>query len=384
MKFYGFHLMPYRHVTREQLDSTDTSWVTFSNAMCDPAVCADLYEEYISELVLYDEVGFDGVCVNEHHQTCYGLMPSPNVMASTLIPRVKGKIAILGNALPLRDHPLRVAEEIAMLDIASKGRVLCGFVRGIGGEYYNFDMDPSQSRDRFYEAHDLIIKAWTTPGPFEWYGKHYKFRYVNPWPVPIQKPHPPIWSPSQGSAETVEWAAKHRYTYCQTLSDPATVTRIFREFQAACDRHGYTADPEQMSYSVPMFVGDTDREALRDAEPHMLSYFNDLLRMPPNMLFPSGYLTVQSAMRVLASRRGLGSSKREFHELVDKGLVLVGSPDTVYDRLIQLQSESGFGAMAPYFQFGTLPPELFRSSVTLFADKVMPGLRSVGASKNEV
>ena len=91
---------------------------------------------------------------------------------------------ILGNAISLRDHPLRVAEEIALLDVVSGGRIISGFVRGIGAEYHAFSLDPTQSRDRFYEAHDLIIKAWTEPGPFEWYGKHFKLRYVNPWPRP--------------------------------------------------------------------------------------------------------------------------------------------------------------------------------------------------------
>jgi alkanesulfonate monooxygenase SsuD/methylene tetrahydromethanopterin reductase-like flavin-dependent oxidoreductase (luciferase family) len=379
VKFYGFHLMPYRHLTRQQIDDSPTRWVTFSNSHFDAERAADLYEEYLDELCYYDSNGFDGVCVNEHHQTAYGLMPSPNLMAAMLIPRVKGKIAILGNALSLRTHPLQVAEEVAMLDVMSHGRILCGFVRGIGGEYYNFDQDPSQSRDRFYEAHDLIIKAWTEPGPFEWYGKYFKQRYVNPWPLPYQKPHPPIWSPSQGSGETVDWAAKNRYTYCQTLSDVATVKRVFGDFRDACRSYGYEAHPEQMSYSVPIYVADTDEEAMREAKPHMMSYFNDFLKMPPDMLFPAGYLTVESATRVMASRKGLGN-QQVFEELVEKGTILVGSHDTVRERLESMHQAAGFGAMAPYFQFGSMPPELFRKSVSIFSDKVMPALRPLGES----
>ena len=225
MQFFGFHLMPYPYLTDEHRRSRDSSWITLSNQNFDPRRGHELYQRYLNELVLYDQVGFDGVCVNEHHQTAYGLMPAPDVVAAVLVPQTKGKIAVLGNAISLRDHPLRVAEEIAMLDVISGGRIISGFVRGIGAEYQTFQLDPTQSRGRFHEAHDLIVEAWTRPGPFEWYGRHFKLRYVNPWPRPLQQPHPPIWSPSQGSAETVDWAARHRYTYLQTYSDIATLRR---------------------------------------------------------------------------------------------------------------------------------------------------------------
>ncbi len=139
MKIFGFHLMPHTDLPREHLDSADTSWVTLSNALFDPRHGHALYQRYLDELVCYDRAGFDGLCVNEHHQTPYGLMPSPNVAAAVLVPQTSCKIALLGNALPLlgnalplRDHPLRVAEEVAMLDVISGGRIISGFVRGIG------------------------------------------------------------------------------------------------------------------------------------------------------------------------------------------------------------------------------------------------------------
>ena len=125
------------------------------------------------------------VAVNEHHQTAYGLMPSPIVTASALARRTKNvKIAILGSALPLRSHPLTVAEEHAMIDVISGGRLISGFVRGIGAEYHTFGVNPTFSHDRFHEAHDLIVRAWTEPGPFAFQGQHYKVQYVNLWPRP--------------------------------------------------------------------------------------------------------------------------------------------------------------------------------------------------------
>ena len=152
---------------------------------------AQLYNRYLDELVRAEELGFDGVCVNEHHQNAYGNMPSPNLIASILARQTtKVKIAVVGNALPLYDPPTRVAEEFAMIDVISGGRLIAGMVVGGGPEYYSFSVNPTHARERFQEAHDLIMKAWTEPGPFEWVSKHFRIRYVNPWPRPIQQPHP--------------------------------------------------------------------------------------------------------------------------------------------------------------------------------------------------
>jgi alkanesulfonate monooxygenase SsuD/methylene tetrahydromethanopterin reductase-like flavin-dependent oxidoreductase (luciferase family) len=383
VKFFGFHLMPYPYLPDEHVASLDSSWVTLSNAHFDPVRGHELYQRYLRELVYYDQMGFDGLCVNEHHQTAYGLMPSPNVTAALLVPQTTAKIAVLGNALPLRDHPMRVAEEIAMLDVISGGRIISGFVRGIGAEYHTFSMDPTRSRERFYEAHDLIVKAWTEPGPFEWYGEHYKLRNVNPWPRPMQQPHPPIWSPSQGSVETVDWSAERRYTYLQTYSDIDVVRRAFDGYREAAERHGYTAQPSQLGWSLPVYVADTDEEARRTATVHLEFLFNALMRMPKDLFFPAGYLTLKSATRVLAGKRGLGSGQADAEQLMDRGYALAGSPETVRQRLEEFQKELGFGTFTGVFQFGTLGHEEFLRSVTLFADRVMPALRPLGQDQEQ-
>ena len=125
MKFYYFHLMPYI------IDHDEpSSWVTLSNRHYDPALGHTLYNQYLDQLEAAERLGWDGLCVNEHHQNCYGTMPSPNVMAAMLVRRTsRAKIAILGNGLPLRENPLRIAEEIAVLDVASGGRQKGGFMR---------------------------------------------------------------------------------------------------------------------------------------------------------------------------------------------------------------------------------------------------------------
>ena len=169
MELYAFHLMPYPKIDPDVREKYSSAWVVYPNSEYDPELGQRLYGEYLDQLTFADQIGFDAVVVNEHHQNAYGLMPSPNIMASALIDRTtNAKIAILGNGIALRDNPLRVAEEVAMLDVMSGGRVLSGFVRGIGAEYHSMGLDPTRSRSRFFEAHDLIVKAWTEPGPFAW------------------------------------------------------------------------------------------------------------------------------------------------------------------------------------------------------------------------
>jgi alkanesulfonate monooxygenase SsuD/methylene tetrahydromethanopterin reductase-like flavin-dependent oxidoreductase (luciferase family) len=247
IEFYYFHLMPWPHLPDDFDRRHRSAWVTLSNSIYDPRQGHVFYNEYLDEMELAEQLGYDGLGVNEHHQTAYGTMPSPNLMAAALVRRTKkAKIAILGNALPMRDHPLRVAEEIAMLDVMSGGRIISGFVRGIGCEYLSFGINPTDSRERFYEAHDLIVRAWTEDGPFAFEGKHYQVRYANIWPRPLQQPHPPIWLPSQGSTETIQWAAQRRYPFVSVFTSAAQTKRLVDEYKAAAEIAGYTAPPSQI------------------------------------------------------------------------------------------------------------------------------------------
>src|SRR3984957_4804040 len=136
MKFFNFHLMPYAHVDLDAIAKNGSAWVTFSNSHYDPEKGAELYHDYLDQMEFADQLGFDGVCLNEHHQTAYGMMPIPGVLAGGLARRVE---------------------------------------RGIGAEYHATGINPANSQERFAEAHDLIVRAWTEPGPFSYSGKHYQF-----------------------------------------------------------------------------------------------------------------------------------------------------------------------------------------------------------------
>ncbi|MDQ5849223.1 MAG: LLM class flavin-dependent oxidoreductase [Pseudomonadota bacterium] len=379
MQIVLFHLMPYADLDLEAGRKNGTVWVTLPNRNFDPEKGHKLYNRYLDELEYGETLGFDVLAVNEHHQTAYGLMPSPIVTASALARRTsKCKIAILGSALPLRSHPMTVAEEHAMIDVISGGRLISGFVRGIGAEYHTFGVNPTFSHDRFHEAHDLIVRAWTEPGPFAFHGRHYDLQYVNLWPRPYQKPHPPIWIPSQGSKETIDWAAQpdHRYTYLQTFSPAKVVQRYLKMYRDTCAGYGYQATDSQLGWAVPVYVAETDQKAREEAKAHFEAFRNIFLRMPLEMLLPPGYTSRESLKNVMKAKAQMFGDV-SIEQALELGLFVCGSPKSVRSAFEAYWKEMRFGNLLVMCQFATLPADLTRKNMELFAHEVMPALRSL-------
>jgi len=378
LKVTMFHLMPYACMDMQVRDRHQSAWVTFPNSEFDPREGHALYNRFLDELELAAELGFDGISVNEHHQNAYGLMPSPVVTASALARRTEScKIAILGNAFALRDHPLTLAEEHAMLDCITGGRIITGFVRGIGAEYFSMGVNPTLSHERHTEAHDLIVRAWTEEGPFAFEGKHFHFEYVNVWPRPYQKPHPPIWCPSLGSTETIEWAAHpdRKYVYLQNYSPFEAVARFLDMYREIADRkYGYAAASEQIGWTAPVYIAETDEQAVAEAKPHMEALFNKFLYLPFDMLFPPGYLTADSYKRVAAHKRTIQGGQN-IENMIEQGIIIVGSPETVRRRIIESHHRIGFHNFVCLLQFGTLPPDLTEKNIRLFADEILPAIQ---------
>src|SRR5436305_4268047 len=174
MKLVSFHLMPYRPLDLEEAAKHRSAWVVLPTRPYDQVKGSEASARHIDALVYAEALGFDAIGVNEHHQTAYGLMPAPNLIASALIQRTQRvQIAVLGRALPLVNNPIYIAEEFAMLDVMSKGRLIAGFVRGIGSEYHSSGTNPYFSHERFHEAHDLILRARTQPAPLPCHGAHF-------------------------------------------------------------------------------------------------------------------------------------------------------------------------------------------------------------------
>jgi alkanesulfonate monooxygenase SsuD/methylene tetrahydromethanopterin reductase-like flavin-dependent oxidoreductase (luciferase family) len=380
VEFYFFHLMPWPYLPPDFGDRYPSAWVTCPNDLYDPERGQALYHRYLDELELGEKLGFDGICVNEHHQTAYGLMPAPNIIAASLVRRTSHvKIALLGNAVPLRDHPLRIAEEVAMLDVISGGRIISGFVRGIGCEYYSFSMNPTRSRERFEEGIDLILRAWTEPGPFSFWGKHYRLRYVNVWPKPLQKPFPPVWLPSTGSVETIEWSVQRRWPFVRTYDTLDAIAEIFDRLRARAREVGYEPPPEQLGWMVPIYVAETDARARDEAAAHVQYLFGWLSKRPFEFTLPPGYVSAQSMVRGLEVARSKTGTSRPYEELLDLGIIVFGSPETVRQRLAEAYKRLGFGRLVGLLHFGSLPHELTVKNMHLFAEEVLPFVRTLGA-----
>lgn len=388
-QFFFFHLMPYQGVPADFLKYRHGQYLT--NDIFDPLLGQRLYNDYLDEMEYAEELGFDGVCFNEHHYTAYGLMPTPNLVAAMLARRTKRvKLAILGNIIGLEDkNPIRVAEELAMLDVVSGGRIISGFVRGIGGEFFHTMSDPTRSRERHYEAHDLILKAWTTPGPFSWDSKNYHFRYVNPWPRPMQQPHPPIWVPSSGSAETIDWAARNGYTYLSVYVPLEQMKFWFDEYtRIAAEKYGYEAGEDQRGLMTFVYVDETDEKAMRNARPHFDYFFDRIFGGPSqesfniNQQVPPGYLTESSFRRVVEgmvqggpSGYSDGAKRFSFDAFYNSSQIYIGSPKTVTEKLQQAIELTQSGVVCSLLQFGDLPKDKCMQSMGLFATEVLPKLR---------
>jgi alkanesulfonate monooxygenase SsuD/methylene tetrahydromethanopterin reductase-like flavin-dependent oxidoreductase (luciferase family) len=207
------------------------------------------YEEHLDAWELLDKCGYDGVGFNEHHCSPYGLMNSPNLMASAAAQRTKNlKLLIYGNLLPLHE-PLRLAEELAMIDCLSKGRLISGFARGIPREYQVHNVALSESRARFEEAYDIITRAWQEE-VFSYEGKFWSYHDVAMWPRPVQRPRPPIWVPVIGSKESIEFAGKHDLPITPGLGRARGLRDDIIRYYAKClSAAGHRITPDHLSHN---------------------------------------------------------------------------------------------------------------------------------------
>ncbi len=354
----------------------------FSNKHFDPVEGSRLYNEYLEQYIYAEEMGVDGIMLNEHHNAPFCMQAKTNVFASILAAVTKRvKIVILGNPLPLADNPVRLAEELGMIDMISKGRLVSGFVRGGGQEQLATGVNPAFNRERFEEAHDLIVKTWSQPGPFRWEGTHYQHRVVNPWVVPLQKPHPRIWIPGVLSKETVIWTAKHRYPYiCLNTSVEAT-KKIWETYDAAAAEVGYTPGPENRGYLIRVHVSDTEEKAVENAKKFlwMQGEFTGLAH--PVWSSPSGYFSPTQRRGFVEFATGRAISPRgnpTFEEQRENMMIICGTPDTVVAKLKYIMEETRPGIMAFWGNDGNVSVEDAKTCIRLLGQDVMPQLREYG------
>jgi len=366
--------------------------LTFSNSHFNPALGADLYNEYLDEYEYSDEIGFDGLMLNEHHNTPTCMGAAMNLEAAILARTTKrAKIILLGNPLPIFDNPVRLAEELAEIDMISRGRLVSGFVRGTGIESWATNTNPAHNRERFAEAHDLIIKTWTTPGPFRWEGKHYQFRVVNPFERPLQKPHPPIWIPGVGSPETIVWCAHHHYPYIYLETDPQVTLDLMAIYAKAAREVGYEPGPQNFGYLVRIHVQDTDEKAYEVGEGFLVGNAGvGRVPLPGDFMAPPGYNSREATKKLLEQYRHSlrpdplygGVDAAGWEKVVESNRVIVGSPDTVIKKVRQVLSALRPGILGVWTNDGTISHKDTMRCLQLMEKEVLPALKEMGKELN--
>ncbi len=287
MQVFVFDLLAYgEHLDHLKVDNELP--YPLSARHFEPDVAVRTYAEHLDAWEEIDRLGYDGLGFNEHHCSPYGLMNSPNLMAACAAQRTKRvKLLIYGNLLPLHE-PLRLAEELAMLDCLSNGRLISGFARGIPREYQVHNVALADSRARFEEAYDIVTRAWTED-IFSYQGRFWSYRDVALWPRPVQRPHPQIWMPIVGSKESIEFAAKHNIRITPGLAPGGLQDDIIRYYAKCLAVSGHAITPDHLSLGLSVYVADSKAQAVRECGPYLL-YFN-------RTLFSHGNFTETSLQR---------------------------------------------------------------------------------------
>ena len=376
MDTFVFHLMPYRAVQGEAWPFASDTW--------DPEVGARYYHEYIEQLELAADLGFSGLGFNEHHFSCYGLQPAPVVTASYMAARTEDvKLGFFGNVLPTRRNPVRVAEEIAMLDNISEGRVVSGFPRGIDVEYLAYNIPREESRARLAEAWDLVVRTWTADEPFDHHGEFFDFENVYAWPRPYQQPHPPLWMPAT-SEKSLRFAAERESMIATAGPDAEAVGENFdRYVEIAESEFGWSPGPEDFSLTQPVYVAETDEQAREEAREHLQFFYHRLftgihLGEVARLMGDDEYDPEKREAYVDEfPPRAKTAVNWDLESAIENGRALVGSPETVVEQLEgQQEATGGYGMLIGHFQFGTLPHEMAKENIRRYAEEVMPEVSS--------
>ncbi len=397
MHIMCFTERPYYHVPEEQI-LKNASHFGVPNTYFDPVKGSELYNTYLDEAVYAEEMGFDGIMLNEHHGTPFTLGAVMDVEAAILARITKRvKIVLLGNPLPVAD-PLRLAEELAEIDMISGGRLVPGWVRGSGSESLFNNANPAFNRELFNEAHDFVIKTWTTPGPFRYEGKHYHYRFVNPWVLPLQKPHPPIWIPGVASPETVIWCAKHRYPYVALATFLEPTIEMLNLYADVAVQEGYQAGPENFGYLQRVVVAETEEKAQELGKGFM--YGGGIFTFArPEWQYPAGYnskaatrrlarvftdpKTGQQLRRVTpsASPEDMAETKRQidasYQAELENQQIIVGTPTTVIAKLRKFIEVLRPGIFALWYAHGPSSHEERMTSLRLLGQEVLPAMREM-------
>ena len=356
--------------------------VNLPNENYDPETGADNYHQFIDMWLMAEDLGLE-LMLNEHHQTATCVVPAVPIMAGILARVSKtARILVLGNPLANLPRPTRTAEEMAMIDVISRGRLECGFVRGVPFEIAPANVLPYRGTERMWEAHDLIVKAWTThDGPFNFEGRWFHSRQVNIWPRPYQQPHPPVWV-TIGSANTAVPVAEHEYVGAVFLAGYPRIRSIFDGYRAGyLAKHGKDAPIDRLAYCALVYVADDEKEAKAGGE--KLMWYMTSNKVPVEYSNPPGYHPPAVAAQILrGGRDGSGIPlQATLDDQMARGNMFCGTPDQVYEQIKAFYDYTGgFGHLLMMGQAGHVTFEQTERSMSLFAREVYPRLKELTAS----
>jgi alkanesulfonate monooxygenase SsuD/methylene tetrahydromethanopterin reductase-like flavin-dependent oxidoreductase (luciferase family) len=377
-----FTEMPYPYLPPE--DSYESLRVTLPSSTYDPEVGYQLYKTYFDLYAAADELGLD-LMLNEHHATATCVAPGvPLAMAIVARETKKARLLALGNPLANRNTPVRIAEEMAFVDVVSQGRTEVGFVRGVPYEVSAGNVQPVEMHERFWESADLILKAWTTTdGPFNWEGRFYHHRQVNVWPRVYQEPHPPVWIPTQSSGNVIK-AAERQFNLGTILSGVPEAVRLFDLYRTRTAELGLpAASRSKLGYVALVFVGDTDEEGYAGME--KLRWYLKTNKVASQFMDVPGYIDQRGRASILknaAAGKEITSPIEHLvtaplESLIEGGYAFAGSPDTVFEQLKDFyQRVGGFGNFIMMTQSGTMGYDMVEKSMRLFAEEVLPRFRT--------
>jgi alkanesulfonate monooxygenase SsuD/methylene tetrahydromethanopterin reductase-like flavin-dependent oxidoreductase (luciferase family) len=372
-----------------------------------PEIGARSVEVALEQARLADEAGFDWIACSEHHYMPALQTPNPNVFAAALSRVVRrARIAVLGPLVSM-SNPVRVAEELAMLDQLTGGRLIALFLRGTPNEFLAYGVNPEETRARTQEASVLITRALSEPEPFGWEGRFFRFRTIAVWPGPIQRPHPPVFY-SGNSIESATFAAANHFGLGMSYYPPHLVAQLANHYLQECAKVGWRPRPDQIIYRTFMGVAETDEEAagLRSrffGLEAIASMFRGRasvtgLAKPPSdqkrdllaVLHPQGLRAPGEQMQAIRSARAakeLGTDANGKNTGADRGqagfgfggLQFCGSPDTVVKQIAEFHEQTGVGVLDVSFLGAGLTPEEAQRSFRLFTSEVLPRIRGIGA-----
>jgi len=389
MKVYVFDLLAYgAHFDQYKADRYLPYPLTGSHF--DPEVAARTYEEHLEIWREMDRLGYDGVGLNEHHTTPHGLMNSPNMMAAVGAQHTKKlKFLQLGNLTPL-NNPLRVAEEIAMADCMSRGRVIAGFARGIAREYGVYGIPMQESRARYEEAYDIIVKAWTEE-VFSYDGKFWSYKDIAIWPRPYQRPHPPVWIPFTGSKETIEFAGSRNLPAVMVQTAPGLMEDIVGYYAKSLASHGHRITPDHLCLFTDAYVADSRAAAIEEYKDSYL-YFTQMLWHHGSISAEgehrqegAGYVASSSYDYVRPENRPFARMDRgkirnmtmeDVAGRIASGQLAWGPADEVAENLIAAGEQTGCDSLLLNMNLGAMPHQQFLAQIRRFGTEVLPKLQA--------